>query len=275
MSAFCSGWLTLSELIHPGLLRLHRGATRNSDTRRYQRRVSCRLQRRYRIAAFAEGWGEGLVSVRLSYLRPVLCPHIRSGEDSIGRPAFFGSLIVWCASPPQHAYVVLPEYEYNPKPTVEGATTWSKTAPEWTTFAGQQRELFYVDGENISYAGTFICHTGPQGVNIAKLGNAADEVRFFSSSQLPKPLLSQPLDLDAPRCSRTKDPPSRHQEPEGQIQPLQDLHAASRRPLPGQLWGSDGAAPRSAARWVQQGAVQRPDYGEQETQPRSGSRRPS
>nr|VWO99810.1 Fusaric acid biosynthesis protein 2 [Ganoderma boninense] len=93
----------------------------------------------------------------------------------IGGFAFFGTLLVWCTPPSQHACVVFPENEYNPKPTVEGAPKWSKTTSEWAALAGQQRELFYIDGENISYAGTFICHAGPKGANVSALGDTLDD----------------------------------------------------------------------------------------------------
>ena len=112
----------------------------------------------------------------------MLCTHLRPGGGSVGGFAFFGPLLVWCPPPSQHACVVFPEYEYNPKPTGEGTSTWSKAASEWATLAGQQREVFYVDGENISYAGTFICHAGPRGVNAAKMGGPINDVRLLLPS---------------------------------------------------------------------------------------------
>ncbi|TBU37566.1 hypothetical protein BD309DRAFT_995025 [Dichomitus squalens] len=68
----------------------------------------------------------------------------------IGGFAFFGDLLKWCAPLSQHALVVFPEYEFSPKPAT-GATTWTNSSTAWTSYAGQQRDLLYVDGGDISY----------------------------------------------------------------------------------------------------------------------------
>ena len=160
-------------------------APHNRDPKLPQAGVSRRLQKCYQTPTVVEGGDEGLVSLVLPSSRVstrTLCTHLRPGGGSVGGFAFFGPLLVWCPPPSQHACVVFPEYEYNPKPTGEGTSTWSKAASEWATLAGQQREVFYVDGENISYAGTFICHAGPRGVNAAKMGGPINDVRLLLPS---------------------------------------------------------------------------------------------
>ncbi|EJF56182.1 hypothetical protein DICSQDRAFT_141442 [Dichomitus squalens LYAD-421 SS1] len=95
----------------------------------------------------------------------------------IGGFAFFGDLLQWCAPLSQHALVVFPEYEFSPKPAT-GATTWTKPSTAWTSYAGQQRDLLYVDGGDISYAGTFFCHGGPRAVKLAELGEIVGEAMY-------------------------------------------------------------------------------------------------
>ena len=82
----------------------------------------------------------------------------------------------WIGPSSQHAYAVFPEFRYNPKPPAN-EDSWTLAADEMASFAGQQRELLYLDGGNIRYAGTFFCHAGPEGVKIPDLGDDIDEVR--------------------------------------------------------------------------------------------------
>ncbi|KAM5545054.1 hypothetical protein V8D89_001165 [Ganoderma adspersum] len=142
----------------------------------------------------------------------------------IGGFAFFGTLLVWCSPPSQHACVFFPEYEYNPKPTAEGATTWSKATSEWASFAGQQREVFYLDGENISYAGTFICHAGPKAANVGKIRDAIDETLLSALAQ-------KTLHLD------TKSPKARSNLSKTYTPLLADLYRDGSGPATVQLLG--------------------------------------
>ncbi|RPD71998.1 hypothetical protein L226DRAFT_573371 [Lentinus tigrinus ALCF2SS1-7] len=84
----------------------------------------------------------------------------------IGGFGFFGDYLKWSS---QHAYSIFPEYRYNPKPA-DDEPTWTP-AKEWVSLAGQQRELLYVEDGNICYAGTFLCHAGPQSVKVEELGD--------------------------------------------------------------------------------------------------------
>ena len=95
---------------------------------------------------------------------------------SVGGFTFFGGLLRWCAPLSQHAFVVFPDYEYTPKPATGDVSTWAACSTEWVSYAGQQRELLYIDGDNISYAGTFFCHAGPRAVKLADVGETVDEV---------------------------------------------------------------------------------------------------
>ncbi|KAI0710324.1 hypothetical protein C8T65DRAFT_648570 [Cerioporus squamosus] len=88
-------------------------------------------------------------------------------ESTIGGFCFFGCLLEWSAPPSQHAYAIFPEYRYNPKPA-DDESTWT-AATDCTSLAGEQRELFYVEGEDICYAGTFLCHAGPRSLKVADL----------------------------------------------------------------------------------------------------------
>ncbi|KAI1788519.1 hypothetical protein LXA43DRAFT_974766 [Ganoderma leucocontextum] len=142
----------------------------------------------------------------------------------VGGFAFFGTLLVWCAPPSQHACVVFPEYEYNPKPAAAGATTWTKTTPEWASFAGQQREVFYIDGANISYAGTFICHAGPRDAKVAEIGDAIDETLLSA-------LARKTLHLD------TKNPKARSTLSKSYTPRLADLYRGVSGPATVQLLG--------------------------------------
>ncbi|PIL32804.1 hypothetical protein GSI_04921 [Ganoderma sinense ZZ0214-1] len=142
----------------------------------------------------------------------------------IGGFAFFGDLLVWCTPPSQHACVLFPENEYNPKPATQGAPTWSKATSEWAAFVGQQRDVFYVDGENISYAGTFICHTGSKGASVSKIGDAVDETLLGA-------LAKKTLHLD------TKNPKTRSNLVKTYTPLLADLYRDDSGPATVQLLG--------------------------------------
>lgn len=110
------------------------------------------------------------VACGLSPSNSVSTSHFKS--LSTGGYAFFGECLKWFPSPSQHAYVVFPEFLYHPKP-VEGEGSWTRMS-QWTSLAGQQRELFYVDADSIIYAGTFFCHAGPRAVKVDEAVDEAD-----------------------------------------------------------------------------------------------------
>ena len=83
-------------------------------------------------------------------------------------------MLRWSTSPSRHAYVVFPKYRYDPVPSPDAEPAWT-TSEEWMALAGQQRELFYVDGENICYAGTFFCHAGPRVVKASDVMIAVED----------------------------------------------------------------------------------------------------
>ncbi|KAI0753478.1 hypothetical protein C8Q80DRAFT_1267870 [Daedaleopsis nitida] len=114
-------------------------------------------------------------------LPPIMSKAITSA--CIGGFCFFGDLLRWCPAPSHHAYVVLPEYQYVSR-SHEGGASWTQvTNSPWTTLAGQQRELFYFDGDNICYSGTFFCHAGPKSIKVLTLGDDADEALLKALSQ--------------------------------------------------------------------------------------------
>ena len=84
----------------------------------------------------------------------------------------------------QHAYVLVPQYKYTPRNTPQGSASWS-AAKDWAGIAGQQRELFYVHDENICYAGTFFCHSGPIYVRVGEI-----DMEEVTSSSLRNQALS-------------------------------------------------------------------------------------
>ncbi|RPD57327.1 hypothetical protein L227DRAFT_228767 [Lentinus tigrinus ALCF2SS1-6] len=102
--------------------------------------------------------------------RPLPSASEHQRTSSIGGFGFFGDYLKWSS---QHAYSIFPEYRYNPKPA-DDEPTWTP-AKEWVSLAGQQRELLYVEDGNICYAGTFLCHAGPQSVKVEELGDDVDE----------------------------------------------------------------------------------------------------
>ncbi|KAI1785264.1 hypothetical protein LXA43DRAFT_1117570 [Ganoderma leucocontextum] len=65
----------------------------------------------------------------------------------VGGFAFFGTLLVWCAPPSQHACVVFPEYEYNPKPAAAGATTVDQDDAR-TLLSALARKTLHLDTKN-------------------------------------------------------------------------------------------------------------------------------
>ena len=110
----------------------------------------------------------------------VLCISLIEHVPSIGDPAFFDSLLHWCP-PSRHAYVVFPRFKFSPKSTPQGQASWS-LVDDYTELAGQQRDLFYADGDSISYAGTFVYHSGPRSVKLTELSTEITEVNVALTS---------------------------------------------------------------------------------------------
>ena len=102
------------------------------------------------------GANSGLV--RLSLTRTPSWAHgcVRSN----GGFSYFGPLLYWCAPQSPHAYAVLPEYHCVPAAGEVDRLAWAKTG-ECEKTSGQMRELSCIDGDDICYAGTFLCHAGP------------------------------------------------------------------------------------------------------------------
>lgn len=84
--------------------------------------------------------------------------------------------LFWCTLPEHHGLLVCPESQYGPNSFYSG-DTWTK-ATEWRACAEQKREVFYELDGRIQYAGTYICHSGPSGLQLKELGKLKSEVCF-------------------------------------------------------------------------------------------------